>query len=237
MARNLKSEWIYQTLRKDILELTYQPGDKISEVLIAERYNTSRGPARDALTRLQQDGLIKIEPQVGSYIAEISLEQLYDMLQVRLALEPLAAKMAVDKISPIDILEIKKEFAIVKRMESNKKVSAQKQIDRKLHLLLLDRCENEYIKKFGREMFLQSEWVQLYTTLYTAQRREESLKETENILEALEKGNSQDVYMAVETHLKNICEAFIQSADLIKKPDKKNEYNSHNMSNSYESNF
>ena len=56
----------YEQIKYDIIHLQLAPGEKLSEVMLSKRYNVSRAPIRDALRRLQEDGLIDIRPQSGS---------------------------------------------------------------------------------------------------------------------------------------------------------------------------
>ena len=66
---------VYEQLLEEILTLQYLPGEKLSEILLAEKYGVSRAPVRNALGRLEQDGLVRIKPQSGTIVSEISIQK------------------------------------------------------------------------------------------------------------------------------------------------------------------
>lgn len=91
---------IYESLKSSIINLEYTPGEKISEVKIATTFGVSRAPVRNALQRLQQEGLVQIKPQSGTIIAPLpSIKQAMDICGIRLLLEPYAAERAATVIT------------------------------------------------------------------------------------------------------------------------------------------
>lgn len=78
---------IYTALRHDIVTLRLRPGTRLSENEVAERFDTSRAPAREALIRLTEEGLIEVKPQRGSFVTRISLAAMERARFVREALE------------------------------------------------------------------------------------------------------------------------------------------------------
>ena len=88
------SDYIYHEIKDAIVFLEYEPGEKLSEVQLAQKYNVSRSPVRAALAILERDGLVMIKPQSGTTVSEISFKRAQDMQQIRCLLEPHAARMA-----------------------------------------------------------------------------------------------------------------------------------------------
>jgi GntR family transcriptional regulator, rspAB operon transcriptional repressor len=78
---------IYAALRHEIVTLRLKPGARLSENEIAARFGTSRAPAREALIRLTEEGLIEVRPQRGSFVTRISLAAMERARFVREALE------------------------------------------------------------------------------------------------------------------------------------------------------
>jgi DNA-binding GntR family transcriptional regulator len=95
----------YERIRDAILEGTFPPGAQLVEVMIAEICGVSRTPAREALTRLEQDGLVERGPR-GLIVRERSPEQILDIYETRVVLEATAAKVAADRHTDLDKVRI-----------------------------------------------------------------------------------------------------------------------------------
>jgi DNA-binding GntR family transcriptional regulator len=89
-----QSERVYQTLRNEILDWRLRPGTVLGEVELSRRLHVSRTPIRDALRRLARDNLVRISPGRGAVVAEISMDSVAQLFQMREALETYAARLA-----------------------------------------------------------------------------------------------------------------------------------------------
>lgn len=101
-------EQVLNSLRESILDGTLTPGTRLAEIDLAAKLGVSRGTVREALRRLQQSGLVEGEDRTGLSVAELSPRQVYELFEVRAALEGLAAQLIVgsgrgDEVA--DILE------------------------------------------------------------------------------------------------------------------------------------
>jgi DNA-binding GntR family transcriptional regulator len=99
-------ERTYQALRAALLDGEYLPGDRIYEATIAEALGVSRNPVREAVRRLQQDGLVEVRPHYGIYVTTIPTEEIEDIYRIRGALEATAAGLATERMSDAEIAEI-----------------------------------------------------------------------------------------------------------------------------------
>jgi len=92
---------LYGILRQRIVDNTLQPGERISEVCLAQEFDVSRTPLRAALQQLAADGLVSVRPQVGTLVASLDIGQLNEAVFIRAALEC----AVVEKLagSPIDL--------------------------------------------------------------------------------------------------------------------------------------
>lgn len=140
---------IYESLREDILELRLRPGEKLSEVRLAERYGVSRAPIRNVIARLEKDKLVQVRPQIGTLVAPISFEKLLDILEIRLLLEPVAAAAAAERIGAGDLDRLDEAF---RRFEGVNEASAAGrelyfQTDVLLHQTLWKWCGNAEIAR------------------------------------------------------------------------------------------
>lgn len=81
---------VFQTLRQAILRGELKPGERLMEIHLAQKLGVSRTPVREAIRKLELEGLVLMIPRKGAIVAEITVQDLEDVLEVRMALEELA---------------------------------------------------------------------------------------------------------------------------------------------------
>ena len=95
----LLTERAYERLRRDIICCAIQPGAEISESQLAMQYKLGKAAVRVALTKLSHDGLVRAIPRRGYMVMPVTLKDLHDVFELRLMLEPAAARMAAGKVN------------------------------------------------------------------------------------------------------------------------------------------
>lgn len=96
------SDQVVKLLRKMILNGKLQPGERINQVQLAEAMNISRGPLREALRMLQNEGLIKHEINRGTFVTTLSPQDMWEIYTMRALLESHAAKLAMNNLTEQD---------------------------------------------------------------------------------------------------------------------------------------
>lgn len=104
------SELAYLRLRDDILDGTLAPGTPLPEVSLAAQLGVSRTPLREATSRLAHENLVTVVPGKGAFVAQISLADVRELLQVRSVLEPFAARVAAGQPDRTAISSLLKRF-------------------------------------------------------------------------------------------------------------------------------
>ena len=99
---------VFNTLRKAILKGELKPGERLMEIALAERLGVSRTPVREAMRKLELEGLVVMIPRRGAQVANITEKDLNDVLEVRRALDALGAELACERITGEEIRELKK---------------------------------------------------------------------------------------------------------------------------------
>lgn len=99
---------VFNTLRQAILKGELEPGERLMEIQLAERLGVSRTPIREAIRKLELEGLVLMIPRKGAEVAKISARSLRDVLEVRRALEELAIELACQRMSEDDVEALKK---------------------------------------------------------------------------------------------------------------------------------
>lgn len=90
----------YAAIRRDIMRCTLAPGSEVSAAHLAEHFGFGLGPVRIALSRLEQEGLIKALPRKGYLVIPVTLKSVLDIFEMRALLEPYVARQAAGKIDP-----------------------------------------------------------------------------------------------------------------------------------------
>lgn len=97
---------IYRNLRRAIILGYLQPGTRLSMEALAQQYNTSVTPVRDAMQMLAQEGLVTIRPRSGYFVTQVTLKQLRDLFELREILEVAAVERAAARITEEDLREL-----------------------------------------------------------------------------------------------------------------------------------
>lgn len=112
-SKELVSEIICRRLRTDIIVGKLKPGDRLVELEIAKQFNSSQAPVRESLQRLQEQGLVKMVKHTGTFVSEISIEEMKELFELRSLIEKNAVENATYMMREEDELDLK---ASVSRM-------------------------------------------------------------------------------------------------------------------------
>ena len=93
---------VFNTLRQAILTGELKPGERLMEIHLANRLGVSRTPIREAIRKLELEGLVTMFPRRGAEVAQITEKSMKDVLEVRRTLDALSAELACERISEED---------------------------------------------------------------------------------------------------------------------------------------
>ncbi len=204
-TRKTTIDYIYDSLRSDIIELRIKPGEKISEAQMAAKYNVSRAPVRAAIRMLRQDQLVLVKPQIGTIISPISLEKAKDICQVRLLLEPYAAALAAERITDEDLQSLTEQFEKLANVAGEPKLKEKRifETDDVLHRTIWRLCGNMEIYHIIDRYHDEIHRIRL-ATLKLANRTVPTEEEMRTIYKALREKNSVASRDAMFTHILNL---------------------------------
>jgi GntR family transcriptional regulator, rspAB operon transcriptional repressor len=139
---------IYAALRRDILSCVIPPGAEIRDAEVAERFSASRSPVRDALLRLEAEGLVVISPRKGYRAAPISIADARDMFAFRAVLEPACAASIVADAREADLagLDAFRSMAGFGQ-DGDDSARAFVRYNRAFHLAIAGMCGNRRIRE------------------------------------------------------------------------------------------
>ena len=143
-----RANYVYAQLRDDIFELRLLPGDRLTEGGIAERFNVSRTPAREALQRLQGDGLMQGYVRGGWEVVPIDFKRFDDLYEMRELIETFAIRRLCQRDGPLsaalsdllDQLDVIWQAPAGERLTDGREVAA---LDEAFHLALVSATDND----------------------------------------------------------------------------------------------
>jgi len=187
---------IYNELKRQIISLEYKPGAIIREKEIMEAFKVSRTPVREALMRLEVDGLVRIIPNAGTFVEEISFQKLRDVFEVRAHLVRLAGKLAATRISSEEITEVRR---LIENMKSTKDTKTLMRLDREIHKIIRKSTKNELLVKALSD--LHDKAVRIWNSVGTKSDYWENLYlDFEAIAAALEQHDEETAARLLEDH-------------------------------------
>ena len=193
---------VFKTLRQAILKGELEPGERLMEIQLAERLGVSRTPIREAIRKLELEGLVLMIPRRGAEVAKISEKNLRDVLEVRRSLEELAIDLACQRIQEEELetlREAQKEFAAAVAAGDAMEIA---QTDEKFHEIIYSGTGNQKLMQILSNL---REQMYRYRLEYIkdANKRQILLVEHEQILKALSLRHVQEAKLAVREHIDN----------------------------------
>ncbi len=140
-----RSELVYQRLRNAVRTGALKPGQRVMEVEVANWLEVSRTPVREALRRLEAEGLLKLEPRTGLVVASISRQAMLELYVMREVLEGTAARLCARHASDPELTELEALVEREARLDGNWKELAQH--NRLFHEAIHRGAHNRYLEK------------------------------------------------------------------------------------------
>ena len=193
-------ELVYERLHSLIVNGDIKPGTRLMEVDLADRLGVSRTPVREAIRKLEREGLVVIQERKGAYVSEISVRSMVDILEVQSNLEGLAAYLAayrMDKSRQEELFEIEKRFEEAVAGGDANQIS---KMDEEFHNRLVNSSENKYLVHLLEQL---NEHVIRFRYLYyqDIRRAEEMIPEHRSILDAIVESRAEKARNAAYSHI------------------------------------
>jgi DNA-binding GntR family transcriptional regulator len=139
------ADYAYATLRRAIIEGRFAPGRRMREIELAEHLGISRTPTRQALTRLELEGLLNLRPRSGLVVSVLDMDAVDELYEMRAALEGTAAAMAAKHASPRDLALLERLIAEGEKLD--RKPFNLYRHNRELHDAIQVASHNRYLEK------------------------------------------------------------------------------------------
>ncbi|MCJ8013618.1 GntR family transcriptional regulator [Paenibacillus sp. KQZ6P-2] len=164
LSRNNLTDEIYQIVKEDILSHRFAAGEKINIDQLARDLEVSNIPIREALSRLQSEGYLHTVPFKGMFVNQMTVQELNEIYEIRLYLEPQAVKKAALNIPDSKLEWLHETMASLNSDQSSREnpgLEAIKKMNASIHGVILEYCDNANLKNLIKNYIEQ---IQRYLT-------------------------------------------------------------------------
>lgn len=204
---------VFNTLRQAILTGELKPGERLMEIHLANKLGVSRTPIREAIRKLELEGLVTMIPRRGAEVAQITGKSLQDVLEVRRSLDALCAELACERISDEEIAALEaacKEFEEATYTKDARVIAAA---DVALHDIIIKATNNnrlvQLVNNLAEQMYrYRFEYIKDYSM------HGRLVEEHRVIFEAIRKKDKVTAAAAAVTHIDNQMESIARQLHL-----------------------
>lgn len=190
----------YRRLMADIRTGVLRPGDRLTETELAKRLGISRTPVREAIRRLENDGLVAHVPRVGATIRKLDYAEISELYDMRAVLEGAAARFAARAASQVELSELEAIHTEMKEAADGGDAEALNLINRQFHDALLDAARNRFLLK-AVEAIHTTLLILGPSTLREEERAESAIAEHGAILAALQARDEERAEAQMRQHI------------------------------------
>ncbi|MDE3076184.1 MAG: GntR family transcriptional regulator [Chloroflexota bacterium] len=204
----------YRLLREAITEGTYRPNQRLTEIELAQALGVSRPTVRGVLVRLEQEGMVVMEPNRGASVRSFGVSEALSILRLREVLEGLAAALAAERATADELDQMADVIAEMERLTQAGDLLAYSGQNAKLHRIIVRAARDELLEKFLNSLNYPLIRYQFRTILVPG-RKDVSLKEHQELVRSLKERSAAEAERAMRFHIGHVRETLEQSAELL----------------------
>jgi DNA-binding GntR family transcriptional regulator len=206
-------KFAYESIKTAIIQFMLAPGQSLVESDLAAQLCISKTPVRDALLRLEREGLVKKVAYKGTYVAEITNKGIADTFRIRAQLESLAARMACGKLSGRDIDDAQKFVNLMDESIRKGEKEQASAYNAFFHELIISKTESEWLNQILSNL---DDHLKRYRTLSNNQdgRLAKSAHEHQVVLDAIRQHKPDDAETLMKQHILSVLEDLETQEDL-----------------------
>lgn len=212
---------VFNTLRQEILTGKMKPGERLMEIHLANKLGVSRTPIREAIRKLELEGLVIMIPRRGAEVAQITWKSLKDVLEVRRALDVLAIELACERMNQEQIEQLHKacgDFKAATKTQDTRRIA---EADVALHDIIVASTGNNRLIQLVNNLAEQM-YRYRFEYLKDASQHEMLVQEHEGMYQSIVKKDKAAAASLVKKHIDNQEEAIIRQLRLEKEERKHN---------------
>lgn len=203
-------EVIFNTLREAIIVGELKPGERLMEVQLAEKMGVSRTPVREAIRKLELEGLVNMVPRKGAHVADLSVKDIMDVLEVRATLDGLATSLAAARVTDDELKSLKQVQSQFEKYVFKDNLQGSIKKDVEFHEIIYRSSRNDKLIQIANNL---REQVQRFRVIYLKDYSSgrEIIKEHMDIIEAIEEKDPDKAREVAIRHIKNQEETIVKA--------------------------
>jgi len=218
MIKNGLVEQVYGIIKDKIINLELNLGQRIDIQKIAAELGISQTPVREALNRLVKDRLISINPRKGYYVTDISPEDMEEIYDIRRIFEVYALDSAIENIDLYKLKKLKQKMEEELRGRiTRKKRKTKFEIDKQLHLLIVNSSKNKKLKEMYYEIY---DFIKIFQRMNPGFK--ETLEEHITLIDTIIKKDTEEAKKLLAVHIENAKGRIIKVFKNMKGENKQN---------------
>jgi DNA-binding GntR family transcriptional regulator len=198
-ARSL-SDQAYYRIRELIVTLELAPGSPVSERELMERLGLGRTPIREALQALARERLVEVYPRRGMFVSRVDVRDLAGLSEVRLTLEPRAARLAAERATDSDRARLTVLLKELEHVRDKPDERALIDLDQRIHRHIYDCTHNPFLAATLNEYYVLTLRI-WFLALDRVTRLEDAVREHRELLRAIRAGNAERAEEAMRRHV------------------------------------
>ncbi len=195
-------ELVFESLREAIISGALPPSERLMEIQLAEEMGVSRTPVREAIRKLELEGLVAMIPRKGAYVAGMSIKDIVDVFEIRGALEGLAAELASERVTDEELESMERYLVKISEEIENGDLSKVVETDTDFHTLIYKASRNARLSQTISNL---REQIQRFrtTSLSFPGRMKIALEEHRKIVEAISSRDGELARRLAQEHIEN----------------------------------
>lgn len=206
---------VFEALKSDIVNGNIKFGDKINENEYSIRYNISRTPLREALSKLEMMGIVERVPFKGVFLKSFSTDKVKEIYEIRLELENIIYKEIKEILTDKHVKKLEKIVAKSEKYSLNNNLAKFSETLEEFDNYLYSLSKKELLLKILSEL---SFYMNIFKE--TNPNMDETVIEHKQIIEALKNKNEKDIYSILKIHLSNAADYVVKTFDTMAAPKK-----------------
>jgi DNA-binding GntR family transcriptional regulator len=200
LNQRTKKDLMVEILRDAILSGEIQPGERLLQEELAERFKVSPTPVREAIQQLVAEGVLSHSPYKGVQVAEVNLDDVREVYLIRSVVERLATRVAVPNLRIVDVQRL---HALQKEIEAQVEGTDRSQLlrlNREFHMLIYESAGMPQLIQIIKTLWIKSPWDTLFVVPNRAQK---VVLEHNQILSAIDRGDHELAGQYMQEHIEN----------------------------------
>lgn len=193
-------EKAYAVIKSKIVNCEILPGTPLSESELISEIGASRTPIREALSKLENENLVKIYPKRGIFVTDVTVKDIVSIYTIREVVEPLAARLATPHIDP-DAL--KPYYEIYSKSDYVFNLHEYIETDRGFHSLVANSTDNHYLAQILLGIYDQNNRIRILSKIKVKERQQEARLEHLELIRCFMESDAEEAAEVMKRHITN----------------------------------